>query len=150
MQERKSSFRDASIGYLSLRIALGLVIFLHGVVRLAGHYEQFVNSTVQGFLKSPLPTVAVHVAALCIPPAEAVIGLFLLRGFLTRLALVGGALPMLILLFGKSLQQDWSTVAIQLEYAFLYALLLALRRWNQLSLDGLLRRMRMPETADDL
>lgn len=98
MQERKSSFRDASIGYLSLRIFLGLVIFLHGVVRLAGHYEQFVHSTVQGFLKSPLPIVAVHVAALCIPPAEAVIGLFLLLGFLTRLALVGGALLMLVLL----------------------------------------------------
>jgi thiosulfate dehydrogenase [quinone] large subunit len=131
---------DASIAYLLLRLSLGIVIFLHGVVRLAGHYQQFVDSTAQGFVKSPLPAGAVHFAALCIPPVEAVLGFFILAGLLTRLALIGGALLMIILLLGKSLQQDWTTVAIQLVYAFLYFVLLAFGGWNRFALDCLIRR----------
>ncbi|MGH9583158.1 MAG: DoxX family protein, partial [Bryobacteraceae bacterium] len=116
------------------------VIFLHGVVRLAGHYGQFVNSTAQSFTKTPLPAAAVHFAALCIPPVEAVLGFFILAGLLTRLALIGGALLMIVLLFGKCMQQAWATVEIQLVYAFLYFVLLAFSGWNRFSLDRLMRR----------
>jgi thiosulfate dehydrogenase [quinone] large subunit len=118
---------------------LGVVIFLHGVVRLAGHYQQFVGGTIQSFAKTPLSAGAVHFAALCIPSAEAVLGFFILTGLLTRLALIGGALLMIFLLFGKSMQQDWTTVAIQLVYAFLYFVLLAYRGWNRLALDSVFR-----------
>lgn len=141
MNELTPSSRDGSIAYLLLRLSLGFVIFLHGLVRLAGHYQQFVDGTVHGFQKSPLPTGAVHFAAFCIPPVEAAIGFFLLLGLLTRLALASGALLMLVLLLGKSMQQDWTTVAIQLEYSFLYFVLLAFRKWNRLSLDALLQRI---------
>lgn len=140
MNTNQNHPRDASVAYLLLRLSLGLVTFLHGVVRLAGHYHQFVDSTLQSFGKTPLPAGAVHFAALCIPPVEAVLGFFILTGLLTRLALIGGALLMILLLFGKSMQQDWTTVAIQLLYALLYFVLLAYRHWNRFALDGVFRR----------
>lgn len=136
----RNQLADASIAYLLLRLSLGLVLFLHGVVRLAGHYEQFVNGTLQSFAETPLPAGAVHVAAFYIPPVEAVLGFFILAGLLTRPALIGGALLMIFLLFGKSMQQDWTTVAIQLLYAQLYFVLLAWRRYNHFALDSFLSR----------
>lgn len=132
--------RDAAFAYLLFRFSLGLVIFLHGIVRLAWHYQQFVQSTTQSFLKTPLALSSVHFAALCIPPAEAVLGFLILIGLFTRLALIGGAVLMIFLLFGKSMQQDWATVAIQLGYAFFYFVLLVSRRWNRFALDSVFRR----------
>lgn len=140
MNPNRISPLDAAIAYLLFRFSLGLVIFLHGIVRLAWHYQWFVQSTTQSFIKTPLPPGAVHFAALCIPPAEAILGFFILLGLLTRAALVGGALLMIFLLFGKSMQQDWFIVAIQLAYAFFYFVLLTLRNWNRYSLDGLIGR----------
>ncbi len=131
---------NRATAYLLLRISLGLVIFLHGVVRLAGHYQQFVGTTLQSFSKTPLPAGAVHFAAWCIPPAEAVLGFFILVGLLTRPALIGGALLMIALLFGKCMQQDWPTVAIQLFYSLLYFLLLVFIPSNRFALDSFLSR----------
>lgn len=108
MNTNQNHAADLSIAYLLLRLSLGIVIFLHGVVRLAGHYQQFVYSTLQSFATTPLPAGVVHFAALCIPPAEAVLGFFILNGLLTRLAVIGGALLMILLLIGKSMQQDWT------------------------------------------
>ncbi|MGH9773122.1 MAG: DoxX family membrane protein [Candidatus Acidiferrales bacterium] len=139
MNTDRSSPSDAAIAYLLFRFSLGFVIFLHGIVRLAWHYQQFVQSTTQSFAKTPLALGSVHFAALCIPPVEAVLGFFILIGLLTRWALVGGALLMIFLLFGKCMQQDWATVAIQLAYAFFYFVLLVSRRWNRFALDSVFR-----------
>jgi thiosulfate dehydrogenase (quinone) large subunit len=52
--------------------------------------------------------------------------------------LVAGALLMIVLTFGTALHQDWQVAGLQLIYAIAYALLIAFRRFNSLSLDRLL------------
>ena len=142
MNENLKPAGNGYIAYLLLRLSLGLVIFLHGVVRLAGHYQQFVASTERSFAQTPLPAGAVHFALLCIPWVEAVLGFFILTGLLTRLALIGGALLMMVLLFGKCMEQDWTVVASQLWYSFLFFVLLAYSEMNRYALDRVMGRDR--------
>ncbi len=65
-------------------------------------------------------------------------GLFVLLGLWTRSALLLGALIMAALVFGTALLSDWNTLAIQMLYAVIYAALLALREYNDYSLDALI------------
>ena len=77
------------------------------------------------------------------PLAEAILGFLLLVGFYTSPALLGGSLLMLVLTFGSTLRQDWSTAGVQLMYAAVYAALMAFHGWNDYSLDWLLSRSQM-------
>ena len=45
---------------------------------------------------------------------------------------------MLVLIFGTTLRQDWATVGIQLNYSFIYYLLLAGIRLDNYGADSLL------------
>jgi thiosulfate dehydrogenase (quinone) large subunit len=71
-----------------------------------------------------------------LPWLEAVIGLLLILGAATRLALSAGALLILALTFGSTLHQDWDVAGLQLIYAAVYAALLVFRDNNAFSVDG--------------
>jgi thiosulfate dehydrogenase (quinone) large subunit len=137
---RKSRWSGPALAFLMLRLTLGLNICMHGVSRIAAGTATFANSLVPMFRNTPLPAWSVHVFGLVLPWAEAILGILLLLGFRTRLALVAGSLIILVLTFGTTLRQDWSTAGVQLIYAAVYAALLALDRWNACSLDRLLSR----------
>jgi thiosulfate dehydrogenase [quinone] large subunit len=77
--------------------------------------------------------------ALVLPWVEAALGLLLLLGLATRYALIAASLTILALTFGSTLRQDWSSAGFQLIYAAIYAALLAFRRENVYSLDGMRR-----------
>jgi thiosulfate dehydrogenase (quinone) large subunit len=136
----KSHWRGPALAFLLVRLTLGLNICMHGVSRIAAGPATFANSLVPMFQNTPLPAWSVHVFGLILPWAEAILGFLLLLGFCTRLALVTGSLLILVLTFGTTLRQDWSTAGVQLIYAVVYAALLALDRWNDYSLDRLLSR----------
>ena len=127
--------RGPALAFLLLRLTLGLNICMHGVSRIAAGPATFANSLIPMFQKTPLPVWSVHVFGLALPWAEAILGFLLLLGLCTRLALVIGSLLILVLTFGTTMRQDWSTAGIQLTYAAVYAALLALDRWNDYSLD---------------
>ena len=135
---RKSRWRGPALAFLLLRLTLGLNICMHGVSRIAAGPATFADSIVPMFLNTPLPAWSVHVFGLMLPWAEAILGFLLLLGFCTRFALVAGSLLILVLTFGATLRQDWSTAGVQLVYTAVYASLLALERWNDYSLDRLL------------
>jgi thiosulfate dehydrogenase (quinone) large subunit len=135
---RKSRRRGPALAFLLLRLTLGLNICMHGVSRIAAGPATFADSIVPMFRNTPLPAWGVHVFGLVLPWAEAILGFLLLLGFCTRFALVAGSLLILVLTFGTTLRQDWSTAGVQLSYAAVYAALLALDRWNDYSLDRLL------------
>jgi thiosulfate dehydrogenase (quinone) large subunit len=135
---RESRRRGPALAFLLLRLTLGLNIGMHGVSRIAAGPATFADSIVPMFLNTPLPAWSVHVFGLVLPWAEAILGLLLLLGFCTRFALVAGSLLILILTFGTTLRQDWSTAGVQLVYTAVYSALLALDRWNDYSLDRLL------------
>ncbi|MGB7356104.1 MAG: hypothetical protein WBD06_20530 [Acidobacteriaceae bacterium] len=90
------------------------------------------------FRNAPLPAWSVHAFGLVLPWAEAILGFLLLLGLCTRIALVAGSLLIMVLTFGATWRQDWSTAGVQLIYAAVYAALLALDRWNDYSVDRLL------------
>jgi thiosulfate dehydrogenase [quinone] large subunit len=95
------------------------------------------------FIHTPLHYGLVHGFLVVVPFAEAIVGLSLTFGLLTRWGLTLGGLLMTALVFGTALRSDWTTVGIQMIYALVYYLLLANLDEDYFSLDTLLRKRRM-------
>jgi thiosulfate dehydrogenase [quinone] large subunit len=129
---------DASLAYALLRIALGLNICMHGVVRWAGGLGNYAASLVAMFHKESLPAWAVYSFGYALPVLEATVGGAVMIGLQTRRALMAGMVLMLALTFGSTLRQDWQIVGLQLIYSFLYAVLLAGTQLDEYSIDRLL------------
>ncbi|MBO9666506.1 MAG: DoxX family protein [Bdellovibrio sp.] len=124
-----------------LRFALGINIFLHGVVRLGPNYQKFVDWTTGLFKDAPLPDFAVSAFAHSVPILEVVIGALLIVGLFTVPALVAGTLVMIGLMAGMCIIQNWEIVGIQMVYILIYtALLFVLTNNNKFSLDNFFKR----------
>jgi thiosulfate dehydrogenase [quinone] large subunit len=132
--------KDLALPYALLRIALGLNICLHGVVRWAIGLSKFAEALQPMFQKTPLPVSSVYGFGFVLPIVETLVGACVLFGFQTGRALISGSVLMLVLMFGSTLRQDWPTVGIQLTYSLVYALLLATSRFNSYSVDRRLHR----------
>jgi thiosulfate dehydrogenase (quinone) large subunit len=130
---------DRKLAYLLLRFTLGLSILMHGLVRLP-HLGAFADGLVKLFAETPLPAIVVRPFALGLVFVEAIVGLLILLGLWTRWALLLGGATMAALVFGTALRSDWSTVAIQMLYAAIYAALLATREYDAYSIDALMKR----------
>jgi len=132
--------KDVSLAYALLRITMGINISLHGVTRIVAGTSSFAAGIVKQFADTPLPHFAVQGFGYMLPWAEAIVGLLLLSGTWTRLALIAGASLMAMLTFGTCLLQDWNIAGLQLIYSTVYFILIAAVRYNSFSLDGLLSR----------
>lgn len=130
---------DITRAYVLLRVTLGLNIFLHGVVRWTKGLHSFAESLVPLFAKTPLPPWSVFDFGYVIPILEAIVGAAVLFGLQTRRALQAGSILMLVLMFGSSLREDWSTVGIQLTYSVIYCILIAGVRFDGFGIDRLKR-----------
>jgi thiosulfate dehydrogenase (quinone) large subunit len=136
------SEQDTTIAYLLLRTTMGVNIFIHGVSRILAGPVAFAHALVPMFEKTFLPGWFVYGFGLMLPWAEAILGLLVLIGFKTRMAVIGGSLLVFVLTFGTTLRQDWNTAAVQLLYASIYAALLAFRHRNLYSIDVWFARRR--------
>ena len=128
---------DITRAYVLLRVTLGLNIFLHGAVRWTKGLHSFAESLVPLFAKTPLPPWSVFDFGYVIPILEALVGAAVLFGLQTRRALQAGSILILILMFGSSLREDWSTVGIQLTYSVVYCILIAGVRFDGFGIDRL-------------
>jgi thiosulfate dehydrogenase [quinone] large subunit len=137
--------RSVALPYALLRIALGLNICLHGIVRWAAALRSFAESLLPLFQRTPLPTWSVYSFGCLLPIVEATVGACVLVGFQTRRALIAGSVFMLVLTFGSILRQDWPTVGIQLTYSAVYSLLPAGIRFNSYDVDRLFSRKSPPD-----
>jgi len=61
-------------------------------------------------------------------------------GLWTRWSLLLGVALISSLVFGTALRSDWDTLAIQMLYALIYAVLIAGREYNSYSVDALIER----------
>jgi thiosulfate dehydrogenase (quinone) large subunit len=127
--------KDAALGYLLLRATIGTKIFAHGLSRIRAGPSHLADALVPPFQHTLLPAGFVRLFAPALPGAESIIGMLLLVGFRTRLALLAGSLLILTLTFGATLNQDWESAGLQLIYATVYALLLAFRCHNSFSAE---------------
>lgn len=129
--------KDIAVAYSLLRVIIGVNILMHGVSRLLGGLASFAHALVPMFQKTLLPGWSVLGFGLVLPWIEATLGLLILIGLRTRIALIGGLLLLVVLTFGSTLRQDWDIAGLQLIYAGIYAALLGFRNHNLYSLDAL-------------
>jgi thiosulfate dehydrogenase (quinone) large subunit len=135
---RSKRFADPVIAYAILRLSFGVNIMLHGASRLLAGGSAFNAYLDRYFEHTPLMSKSfLHVFGALLPAAEAILGLLLVLGIVTRVALIAGGLLMTALVFGTNLAQDWNVAGLQLIYCFIYYYLLAHRReLNRISLDA--------------
>jgi len=128
---------DKSLAYGLLRVAFGVNFAGHGLVRIYNGTVAFANATAEHLAKAPLPHGFVLGFGYAIPWIEAALGIALILGLLTRVALAGGAVFMMALTVGVTANQQWEIAGQQLVYSAVFFLLLFLREHNALSLDAL-------------
>ncbi len=131
---------DAAMAYALFRFTFGVNIMMRGVVRIALGLPAFQAYMLTQFKDVPvMPTAFLTSFASVLPFVETLIGLLILVGFQTRNALIAGSLMITALTFGTMLRSDFTIAWLQLDYAIAFFLLLALRSWNVISIDGMMR-----------
>lgn len=130
---------DATLAYTIFRLTFGVNIMFRGVVRtFVLGLDTFAAGMMKQFSATWFPAVFIDIFAHTLPWVEMALGLMLILGLGTRLALVVGGLMMTCLTFGTMFLQDFNLAWLQLTYAIAFFLLLATRAWNAISLDAML------------
>ena len=129
-------YSDRNLAYGLLRIALGVNFAGHGFIRIYNGAGAFAASTAEHMAKSPLPHGFVMGFGYAIPFIEALLGVLLIAGLFTRVALVGGALFMMALTVGVTSNQQWDVAGQQLLYSLVFFVLLFLREYDGLGIDS--------------
>jgi thiosulfate dehydrogenase (quinone) large subunit len=130
---------DRRIGYLLMRLAVGVSLLGHGLVRipkLGGFHAHLTND----FTHSILPKALVSVAGYALPFVEFCIGAMLVVGLLTKLGLIAGVLGMTALVFGSTTIEDYSVIGEQLIHAAILVGLIVFLEYNTCSVDRVLFR----------
>jgi thiosulfate dehydrogenase [quinone] large subunit len=113
---------------------------MRGIVRIALGLPAFQGYMLGQFKDVPvMPPAFLTSFASVLPFVETLIGFLILVGFQTRTALIAGSLMITALTFGTMLRSDFTIAWLQLDYAIAFFLLLALRSWNVISIDGMMR-----------
>lgn len=136
------SVSDKSLAYGLLRVAFGVNFAGHGLVRIYNGVGVFAATTAEHLSKAPLPHGLVLGFGYAIPVIEAALGVALILGVLTRVALVGGAVFMMALTVGVTANQQWDVAGQQLVYSVVFFLLLFMVEHNALAVDALWGRRR--------
>ena len=123
------------VGYVFLRIFLGMNLFNHGIMRFLTGITAWEQPLAETFVNTYLPMPMVHFALYLIPVVELTIGTFLLLGLLTQRALLGSLLLFTVLMYGHTVRQNWEGAHLMMHYGVYCWILLAFRRYNWLALD---------------
>lgn len=134
-----SDVQDRRIAYTLLRLAVGLSLFGHGLVRLP-KLTVFHAWMLDQFTTSIIPTGLVSPAGYVLPVVELLLGLSVTFGVLTRVGLIGGAALMITLIFGSTTIENWAAIGDQLLHAIPLTILLAFGTYNTYSVDNIMLR----------
>ena len=135
---QSSEWREnGELAYGLFRFTFGINIMMRGIVRIALGLPAFQTYMLTQFKDVPvMPPSFLLPFATVLPFVETLIGLCIMLGFQTRLALIAGSLMITALTFGTMMRQDFTIAWLQLEYAFVFFVLIACRSWNRYSFDG--------------
>jgi len=124
--------------FLLARLAVGMSMFGHGLVRIP-KLHGFSNWMVGQFQKSMLPEAIVEPFSYILPVAELVVGFLLLLGLFTRQALIAGSIVMISLIFGSSMIEEWGSIPSQLFHAAYFSILLCfVDSYNSFAVDRII------------
>ncbi len=130
------------IGYFLFRITIGVNIFFHGFMRLLTGLGAWATPVADTFADTYLPMSLVLAFLYTLPFIEVALGAMMTLGLFTRWAMIGGAVMMLVLLYGNTARQDWGTAGNNMHYALYFWIMLALHHYDWLALDN--RRAKEP------
>ena len=138
---KASSGNDKAFAYVLLRFTLGLNIFMHGLSCILAGPAVFAGTLDKMFQETVLAGWPVHAFGLALPWFEAGLGLLLLLGLWTRVALIGGALLIAV-------ADVWGVVAPGLDHrrnptdlcGHLCRAAGVASSWNRYSIDAMLAR----------
>ncbi|MGF1489728.1 MAG: DoxX family protein [Prochloraceae cyanobacterium] len=133
--------KDIVAAYTLLRIVVGVNYFNHGFVRL-GNMGGFIDRMVETMQDTYLPEFLVRINAAIVTPVELVVGFLITIGLFTRNALIVCFCLMVMLMYGITLIQNWSTATDQLVYNICLFILLAGLGYNTVSIDNYLKNKR--------
>jgi thiosulfate dehydrogenase [quinone] large subunit len=131
---------DGSLAYALMRLTFGVNLFMRGIMRIYMGTGVFAQGMVKQFENTPMPAAIIQPFAQSLPWVESAVGLMIIFGLKTRIALIAGSLMMTMLTFGTMVRQDFQTAWLQLGYVLIFFILLALRSWNLISIDAALGR----------
>ncbi len=134
--------REQRQAYLLLRLVTGVNFFGHGFARIftGSHLSGFAQGMVKNMATTPLPPSLTLATGYVVPCVELLVGILLILGVATRAALTLALLLMLVLMFGITLKQDWTTAGGQLLYGLILAILLFAREHYDISWPAVFRR----------
>jgi thiosulfate dehydrogenase (quinone) large subunit len=127
-----------ALAYSTFRLAIGLVEFMHGLVRLPA-LAGFAAGMAKQFEGTILPSWSVYSFGCVLPFVEGLIGLALILGVFTQWTLAAASLLMSVLIFGTSLRSDWAIVSIQMIYVIAFFIALFFLEHNHYSVDRIVR-----------
>lgn len=137
--------RDRQTAFAFFRLTMGINIFLHGLTRIISGVGGFADQMSEGFKSGPMPLPLIRGFLIVLPFVETLIGLLLILGLKTRLALLAGGLLMTLLVFGTALRSDWNALAIQMTYVLCYYFLISHASRDAYGIDAWWARRRMSE-----
>jgi len=119
------------LAYFFLKFTFGFNFFMHGIVRVFGDYQGFVDKITSTFSKTILPEILVQGYAYSLPVVELLLGLALMIGWFNRQALILSFIVLNSLIFGSSLIQNWSNVGTQMVYVLFLFLLVFFKEFEK-------------------
>ena len=125
--------------YLLIRLALGVSLFGHGLVRLP-KLQIFSTWMVGNFEKSMLPKVAVVPFSYTLPIIEFTAGFLIILGLVTKPALIIAGTAMIMLMFGTTLIEQWEFLPSQMIHVLFAAVSFQFIENNYWALDSLLKK----------
>lgn len=120
----KTEKNKSSLAYLVIRVAMGINLMCHGLVRLP-KIAGFRSWMVEEFQSSIIPSWSVYAWASVLPILEFVIGLLLIVGLFTYRATIAGATLIAILILGSCLHEKWEWAGIQMIYILFFYVLIS-------------------------
>ncbi len=121
--------QQAKTAYTLARLPIGFSFLGHGLVRIP-KLSTFAEGMAQSFDKTILPYDFVLGFGYILPFVELLLGIVLILGIAMRTSTFAGVILVCILIFGSSLQENWSSVATQMFYGLYFTLLFLFTDYN--------------------